>query len=225
MVLYLVLIVVFGLLVLIALGLGIYALIRKKKKALITAAVLFVTGCAGCVYASYQYAAGVIAYVKSDVFQDDTRKGAALLGETVGSAASGASEGLSATLDDEAIARLGGKSSVIIGKSIKTMASGLDSTIGNKNIFTDSSLLNSGIEPGRAEEDYNEKSNDLGIYLDYNKDFKGTLRLTNYEQEGRKIDYAEQEINGKAGKGKVTTFSFLHSDLGLTTYYILSKAE
>gem|GEM_PF-3178281 len=102
-----------------------------------------------------------------------------MVGQTIGSLSSGVSNGLATTLDGNAITALATKSSVIIGKSVKTMASTFDSTLGNKNIFLDNSPTNSGMEIGRAEEAYNTKTNDLGIFIDYKKDFKGRLRLTN----------------------------------------------
>ena len=147
------------------------------------------------------------------------------MGQTVGSVSSGLSKGLSTTLDDEAISNLAKKSATILGKSIKTIASSLDTTIGNKNIFIDQNLADADFELGRADEQYNSKTNDLGIFIEYKKDFKGKLKLTNYDQTGKKIDIAEKEINAKAGQEKVEVFSFSHSELGLTTYYIISKAD
>lgn len=192
---------------------------------LIAAAILFVVGVIGCVFSAINYSKKVYNYVKSDKFQDDARKGSELAGKTVGSVSSGLSKGLSTTLDDDAISNLAKKSATILGKSIKTMASAFDTTIGNKNIFIDQNLADAGFELGRADEQYNSKSNDLGIFIDYKKGFKGKLKLTNYDQTGKKIDVAEKEIDVKAGQEKVEVFSFLHSDLGLTTYYIISKAE
>jgi hypothetical protein len=154
-----------------------------------------------------------------------TKKGSEIVGQTVGSVSSGLSKGLSTTLDDEAISNLAKKSAAILGKSIKTMASGFDSTIGNKSIFMDQNLTDAGLELGRADEQYKSKTNDLGIFIDYKKDFKGKLKLTNYDQTAKKIDIAEKEINVQAGQGRVEVFSFSHSDLGLTTYYIISRAE
>ena len=105
------------------------------------------------------------------------------------------------------------------------MASSLDSTVGNKNIFVDHSLSDAGFELGRAEELYNSKTNDLGIFIAFKKDFKGKLKTTNYDQTGKKIDVAGKAINAKAGEGKVEVFSFEHSYLGITTYYIISRAD
>jgi len=225
MLLYLLLIIIFGLIILTAIGTLIFGLIKKRKNALITAAILFAIGTIGCVFSAWTYTKKVVAYVKSKEFQDDTKKGSALVGQTMGSVSSGVSQGLTATLDDKAITNLAKKSATILGTSIKTMASGLDSTLGNKNIFVDSSLENSGLGLGRADEKYNSKTNDLAIFIDYNKDFKGKLSVTNYDQTGKKIDVAEKQINSRAGQGKVEVFSFLHSGLGLTTYYIISKAD
>jgi len=225
MLIYLLLIIIFGLIILTAIGTFIFGLIRKRKNALIIAAILFTIGTIGCVFSAWTYTKKVVAYVKSNEFQDDARKGSALVGQTIGSVSSGVSEGLTATLDDNAITNLAKKSATILGTSVKTMASGLDSTLGNKNIFVDSSLVNSGLELGRADEKYNSKTNDLAIFIDYHKDLKGKLRVTNYDQTGKKIDIAEKQINSKAGQGKVEVFSFPYSDLGLTTYYIISKVD
>lgn len=225
MILYLLLIVVFGLVILISIGTLIFGLIKKRKNFLITAAVLFAVGVIGCVFSGLTYSKKVYDYVKSKEFQEDANKGSELVGQTVGSVSSGLSKGLSTTLDDEAISNLAKKSATILGKSIKTIASSLDTTIGNKNIFIDQNLADADFELGRADEQYNSKTNDLGIFIEYKKDFKGKLKLTNYDQTGKKIDIAEKEINAKAGQEKIEVFSFSHSELGLTTYYIISKAD
>lgn len=225
MILYILLIVAFGLVILVSIGTLIFGLIKKRKNILITAAILFVVGVIGCVFSGLTYSKKVYDYVKSKEFQDDAKKGSEIVGQTVGSVSSGLSKGLSTTLDDEAISNLAKKSATILGKSIKTMASSLDSTIGNKNIFIDQNLADAGFELGRADEQYKSKTNDLGIFINYKKDFKGKLKLTNFDQTGKKIDVAEKEINAKAGQEQVEVFSFSHSDLGVTTYYIISKAE
>ena len=225
MLLYLLLIVAFGLLILLSIGLGIYGLVKKRKQALIVAIVLFFVGSLVCVFSVFMYSKKTIEYVKSKEFQDDAKKGSELIGQTIGSTTSGISNGLSKTLDDEAIKNLAAKSATIIGKVTKTIASGLDSTIGNKNIYLDKTLEKSGIELGRADERYNSKTNDLGIFIDYQKDFKGKLRVTNYDQNGKKIEAVDKVINAKQGDGKVEVFPFSHSDLGLTTYYVISKSE
>lgn len=215
----------FGLVILISIGILIFGLIKKRKIILISGAILFAIGVIGCVYSGLTYSKKVYGYVKSEKFQKDVKKSSELVGQTVGSVSSGLSRGLSTTLDDEAISNLAKKSATILGKSIKTLASSFDTTIGNKNIFIDQNLADAGFELGRADEKYNSKTNDLGIFIEYNKDFKGKLKLTNYDQTGKKIDLAEKEIDVKAGQERVEEFSFLHSDLGLTTYYIISKVE
>lgn len=225
MITYLLLIVAFGLTALVSIGVLIFGLIKKRINILITAAILFIIGVIGCVYSGLEYSKRLYNYVTSNEFQQDTKKGSEIVGQTVGSVSSGLSKGLSTTLDDEAISNLAKKSATVLGKSIKTMASGFDSTIGNKNIFMDQNLTDAGLELGRADEQYQSKTNDLGIFIDYKKNFKGKLKLINYDQTGKKIDIAEKGINVKAGQGRVEVFSFSHSDLGLTTYYIISRAE
>jgi hypothetical protein len=225
MLLYLLLIILFGLLILTSLGALIFGLLKKRKNVVVTGAILFMIGTVGCIYSALTYTKKVYDYVRSQEFQKDTEKASELAGQTVGSVSSGISKGLSTTLDDEAVSALARKSATILGKSIKTIASALDSTVGNRSIFLDQNLANAGFELGRAEELYNSKTNDLGIYIDHKKDFKGKLRIINYDQTGKKIDVAEKAINAKAGQGKVEVFSFSHSDLGVTTYYIISKVE
>ena len=225
MVLYLLLLFSFGIVIAVAMGTLIFGIISQRKNLLVRAAILLVVGFSGFIFSAFSYTKKTVNYVRSDQFQHDTEKGSELVGQTDGSVSSGLSKGLSKTLDDEAIADLAKKSATIIGKSIKTMASALDSTIGHKNIFIDKNLDGAGFEMGRADEDFHSKTNDLGIFIEFKKDFKGKLKLTNYDQAGKKIDIAETEIDAKAGQGKVEVFSFLHSALGITTYYILSKAE
>lgn len=225
MIFYLLLIIAFGLLILLSVGTLILGLIRKRRKLLVTSAILFIIGTIGCVFSALVYTKKAIEYVRSKEFQNDAKKGAELIGETIGSTTSGISNGLATTLDDEAIKNLAGKSASILGKVTKTVASNLDSTIGNKNIYLDKTLEDSGLELGRADEKYNAKTNVLGINIGYKKDFQGELRITNYDQNGRVIEVVDKNINSKAGQNKVEVFSFLHSDLGMTTYYILSKTS
>ncbi len=225
MILYLLLIIVFGLIILVSVGLVIFGLIKKRKNILVTSAILFTVGIIGCAFSALTYTKKTLEYVKSKEFQDDTKKGAEIIGQTVGSTTSGISNGLSKTLDEAAIKNLASKSAIILSKVTKTIASNLDSTLGHKNIFLDKTLENSGIELGRADERYNSKTNNLGVFIEFKNDFKGILRITNFDQTGQKIEVVDKTINAKAGQNKVEVFGFLHSDLGLTTYYIISKPE
>ena len=222
---YLLLIIAFGFIILLSIAIFIFGILKKRKDIWIPAVILFVAGTVACAYSVLGYSKKVYEYVASNEFQENVKKSSEMVGKTVGSVSSGLSQGLSTTLDDEAISNLAKKSTTILGKSIKTMASGFDSTIGNKNIFIDQNLSDAGFELGRADEQFRSKTSDLGIFITYKKDFKGKLKLTNYDQAGRKIDVAEKEINAKAGQEKVEVFSFSHSDLGVTTYYIISKVE
>lgn len=225
MILFFFLTVFLALFILVCIGILIFGVVKKRKNIWITAAAFLVVAAIGCICTSIIYSKKVYAYVKSNEFQQDVKKGAELGGQTAGSAASGISKGLSSTIDDEAINNLAKKSASILATSIKTIASTVDSVIGNKNIFIDRSLADEGFELGRASERYGSTANDLGIFIEYKKDFKGKLKLANYDQAGKKIDIAENEIIAKAGQEKVEVFSFKHSDLGLTTYYILSKVD
>ena len=222
---YVILILVFGMLVLIAIGSILFGLIKKRKSFWITGVILFVVGVTGVIISGLAYAKGLVDYVASKEFQADARKGSTLLGQTVGSVSSGLSKGISSTLDDTAIADLAKKSANILRKSMKTIASGLDSTIGNKQLFIDQPLADAGIELGRAVEQYHSNTSELGIFISYQKDFKGKLKLINYDQNGKKVDIALREVNVKSGTERVEEFVFSRPYAGLTTYYILSKAD
>jgi hypothetical protein len=223
MLLYFTLLVISGLVTLVGVVSIIYGLIKKRINFRSTGLFVFMIGLFGCFIFGYQYAKNTIDYVKSNDFQEDAKSSAQFVGETVGTVTSGLSKGLSKTLDDEAISKLAQKSGAILGKSIKTIASALDSTIGSKSIFIDKTLERDGLTFGRAEEKFNAESNDLGIFVASETDFKGRLKITNYDQTGKKIDVAEKEVNIRAGKGNVEVFSFTNADFGMTTYFIITK--
>ncbi len=188
MITYLFLIVFFGLLGLIGIGLLVFGLIKKRKILLVFCAILFAIGISGGIFSGFMYAKKVVQYVKSDDFQDDARRGSEMVGETIGSATSGLSNGFSKTLDDKSVMNLASKSATIVGKVTKTIASNLDSTLGSKNVYLDKSIENSGLEFGRADEKYNAQTNDLGIFVEYKKDFNKAIRITNYDQTGKKMN-------------------------------------
>ncbi len=223
MIFYLLLVIGSGFIILASIVTLIIGFIKKNRKTLITAGILFLIGTGGSIISTITYTKKVVEYVGSAEFQRDAKDGATLIGQTLGSAGSGLSNGVSSTLDEEAVNALASKSAIIFGKVTKTVASNFDSTLGSTNIYMDQTLKNSGMVPGRADEKYNAKTNDLEIFIDYKKDFTGKLRVTNYDQQGLKIEVVEKTVKAKAGQGKVEVFNFEHSGFGLTTYFIISK--
>jgi hypothetical protein len=223
MLLYFTLIIISGLVTLSGIFSVIYGFIKKTTNIKSIGFFLLIAGLFGCFFFGYKYAKTTLEYVKSSEFQEDAKKGAQLVGETMGTVTSGVSKGLSNTLDDEAISKLAQKSGAILGKSIKTIASGLDSTLVSKSVFMDKTLESEGLNFGRAEEKLNAGSNDLEIFVESATDFAGRLKITNYDQTGKIIDVSEKDVNLKAGKGKVEVFSFANADFSLTTYFIISK--
>jgi len=224
MLIYLTLLIISGIITMTGIVSIIIGLIKKHTKFRSIGLFAFMVGLFGCFIFGYKYAKATLEYVQSGEFQEDAKKTSQFVGETAGSIASGISQGLASGLDDSAISNLAKKSGVIIGNSIKTLASGLDSTIGDKNIFIDKTLETEGLSFGRAEEQFNSQSNDLGIYMESKSDFNGRIRITNYDQTGKIIDTSEKMVNLKAGKGNVEIFSFKNSNFGITTYFIISKA-
>jgi hypothetical protein len=116
MLLYILLLIIFGLLILTSIGILIYGLIKKRKNVTIIAVIIFVIGTVGGAFSAFAYAKQVVNYVRSNEFQNDTKKGSELVGQTIGSVSSGVSSGLATTLDDEAITKLARKSATILGK-------------------------------------------------------------------------------------------------------------
>lgn len=203
----------------------VYGVLKKRDKFWKIGAIVFALAVIGAFYFGYQYTRLAIDYVRSKDFQSDVQKGSELVGETIGSITSGASEGLASTLEDSSIAKLAGQSGLILGKSIKTIAAGLDSTLGEKNVFIDSLLEAEGLQIGRAEEEFKDGKSVLSFYIESTKDFKSKVAVTNYDRAGKIIERSEKQVILQSGKGQVEKFTFNNSDFGLTTYFIVSKVK
>jgi hypothetical protein len=219
---YLLAIIICGIIAVACVVLAIVSIIKKKMSLFTSSVIVFVIAAIVGVFSIFQYTVKAINYLKGDGVQASISSGAEIAGKTAGSIISGGAKGLNTTLDDNAIAALAGKSATIMGKAIKASASGLDSTF-KTSIFLDTSLANIGFDLGRAEELYDTKSQFMGIFITFTKNFNGKLKLTMYDQEGKKMTIAKTEVNEKAGAEKVIRFDFpvLHSEL--TRYYILYK--
>jgi hypothetical protein len=214
-------IVLFGLLILSSIVVLIVGIARKKRAVQIAAVVLFFIGVSGCAFSVFAYTRKVVQYVKSPAFQQDAKKGTELIGETLGSAVSGASDGINKGLDEESIRKLAGKSANILGKSTKTFAAGLDSTLWSRSLFQDESMKDSGLEPGSSTED----APALTINLNFKQNFNGRLFVTKYDLNGKIIERVETDVKGKKGDNKVIRFAFNHSSSRLNSYYIIGRKQ
>lgn len=223
MILYLLLIVFAGLMTLIAIGLTIGGLVKKKQKLWIGSLVGFVFFALLTVFSAYTYIKASINYMGTDEFQAETKKKAENLGKTWGNTVSGTAQGLEATLDDEAIAKLANKGAKIVGKGVKAVATGLDETTGKTTVFSDESVDKTGITIGRAEQITDSTKYSFGLFLEFKNDFDGKLILTSYDSKGLKQDNSELTIKQKAGKAKVYVFQFDYFQPGLSGYCILTK--
>ncbi|MFN8277431.1 MAG: hypothetical protein U0T84_08115 [Chitinophagales bacterium] len=223
MLLYLLLVIFVGLMTLIALGLTIGGLIKNNKKLWISALVAFVVFSMLSVVSVYTYVKESINYMGSEEFQAETKKKAENLGKTWGNTVSGTAQGLEATLDDDAIAKLANKGAKIVGKGVKAAATGLDETAGKTTVFTDESIDKAGITVGRAEEITDSAKISFGLFLEFKKEFDGKLTLTAFDSKGLKQDNASLAINQQAGKAKVYVFQFDYFKPGLSGYCVLKK--
>jgi hypothetical protein len=219
------LVVLFGLLILFSIVLLIYGGIRRRKRVLIYSSVMLIFSVAGCLFFAINSARLLVKYVKSDEFQEDTKKTTGWVGETVGSASSGFAEGLSGTLEDSAITTLAGKSASIMAQVLKVTASSLDSTIGSPNVYFDKNLEGTGINFGRADIRTDGVQRLLVIYASFEKKFEGVLRLTNYDQKGKVIEAVNLPVAGNVNEEEILKFDFPVSQFGLTTYFILSRVD
>lgn len=223
MLLYLLLVVFVGLMTLIALGLTIGGLIKNNKKLWISALVAFVVFSILTVVSVYTYVKESINYMGSEEFQAETKKKAENLGKTWGNTVSGTAQGLEATLDDDAIAKLANKGAKIVGKGVKAAATGLDETAGKTTVFADESIDKEGVTVGRAEQITDSAKNSFGLFLEFKKDFDGKLTLTAFDSKGLKQDNASLAIKQKAGQAKVYVFQFDYFKPGLSGYCVLKK--
>ncbi len=71
MTLYLLLIIFFGLIILLAVGALIFGIVKNQKHISISSAILLVIGTIGCVYSGIAYSTKVYQYVRGNEFQED----------------------------------------------------------------------------------------------------------------------------------------------------------
>lgn len=220
MIIYILFVVFSILMTLIALGFVIGGLIKKKHKIWLSALAGFVVFIMLSVVSIFVYFKETIEYMGSVEFQSETKKKAENLGKTWGNTVSGTTQGLEATLDDDAIARLAYKGSKIVGKGIKAVTNGIDETLVKTTIFADESIEQAGIDIGRAEKIVGSKYS-FGLFLEFKNAFNGKLVLTAYDSEGKKQDQSELITKVNAGDAGIYTFKFENFSSGLNGYCVL----
>ncbi len=234
MIFYLLAIVFFGLLTIVAFGLTIGGLVKKSRKLWVSSLCGFLFFTLLTVFLAFSYVKKSVDYIGSEEFQNETKKKAENLGKTWGNTVSGTAQGLEETLDEGALEKLAGKGSRIIGKGIKAAAIGLDETVGKTIVFTDESIDKAGITVGRADQilesnvGRSDSANDpskysFGLFLEFKNDFDGKLILTAFDSRGAKIDIAKVSIKETAGKEKVYVFKFDYFKPSVSNYCVLSR--
>jgi hypothetical protein len=223
MILYILLIVFSILVALIALGLTIGGLVKKKRNLWIGSLATFVVFSLVTVFAIYTYVKETVNYMGSDAFQAETKKKAENMGKTWGNTVSGVSKGLNETLDDEAIAGLAKKSGTILGKGVQAFSTGLDETVGTTKVFADSLVNTMGIDIGRAELLLDAAKYSVGLYIASKNNVDSKFVLTAYDSKGVPQDNATLAIKQQAGKAQVHVFTFAYLKPGPSGYCILTK--
>ena len=209
----------------IALGLTIGGLIKKKRKLWIGSLSAFVLLTMFSVFTITTYISKSIDYMASDEFQEETKKAASNWGKNIGNTVTGAAEGLESTLDEDIIAKFAKKSGVILGSSVEAITSGVGETLGKQTVYADKKIEKDGIVIGRTELLLDSVKYSYGVFLEFKKDYKGKLRLTAFDTEGKKIDNAEVEIDQKSGQDKVFVFEFDYLNPAQSEYSILSSVK
>ncbi|HTH55497.1 MAG TPA: hypothetical protein VL728_05585 [Cyclobacteriaceae bacterium] len=213
-----------GLMSLIAMALTTVGLMRRKRRFWKGSFVAFVCFVLFNVFSVYSYLNNSNDHRGFDGFQGKRKTKDA--GRILGNAASGATRDVQATLDDEAIIQLAKKGAKIVGNGMKAMTTVFGGPVGKTLMFTDESVAQAGIVIGRAERiAKTDTTSVFGLFLEFKKDFKGTLTLTAYDSNGLKRDTSEIALTGKAGKEEIQVFAFNYFHPHLSGYCVLSGAE
>lgn len=221
MILYLMFVVFAILMTIIALGLTIGGLIKKKRILWIVSLSLSVIFIMLTVFSITLYIKETVNYMGSEEFQAETIKKAENLGKTWGNTVSGTAKGLDESIDDEVLLKLANKGARVLGGGVEAISAGFDETTGKTTIFPDDSLQYVGISIGRAEKLKDSLSHSYGLFIEFNKDYKGELVLTAYDNEGLKMDASRMSIDESSGQEKIFVFQFEYFKPGLSGYCIL----
>ncbi|MCG8696630.1 MAG: hypothetical protein MI922_01140 [Bacteroidales bacterium] len=225
MILKVLLIVFTGILALVALGVTIGGLVKKKKGLWIGSLIGFVVCCMCFAWTVAWTVKSSVEYIATDEFQEKTKKSAEAMGKAWGNTVSSTAKGLEETLDEEALLKLAGTTTRIVGKGVKVVAKNIDETFGSVTVFTDESIDNSGIQLGRAQRIKDSANYSFGLYLEFAKDFDGELQLTAFDTDGNKRDRTTMQLTANAGDNKVQVFTFEYFKPGMNGYCILSEVE
>ena len=153
------------------------------------------------------------------------QKAASNWGKNIGNTVSGAAEGLESTLDEDIIAKFAKKSGIILGSIVEAISSGVEETLGKQKVYADKKIEKNGITIGRAEMLVDSVKYSYGVFLEFKKDYKGKLKLTAFDVDGKKIDKAVVDIDQKSGQDRVFVFEFEYLKPAQSEYSILSGVE
>lgn len=213
MILFLILIAVFGLTILGCAPIAILGLVRKNKKMMYSGVIGFFIGLVGISALTIIYSESAYNYVNGVADTANLKSENNFL-----------SKGLSETIHDERVAGLSGMAKDIFGRSIKAVVNTGDSVLGDRNIFLDESIDNAGIKPEKAGENIGT-FNSLSVDMTFDKDFTGRLVLAGYNQEGSKRCETVVPLQKNAGESSIVKFKIKDSQTDLKVYYVLSAEK
>jgi len=199
-----------------------YVFLTKQQQKKMLALGLFLASGAIAAFCVVSMGRSTVAHILNGGVERDIKKGGELAGRAIGSAASGVSEGLSKSLDDEAIAKLANKTAVIATKSVRAMARGIDSTSKHTTVFMTKETEEAGIALLGAREGVDTAKDNVGVFLKFDHAVKGKLVLNVYDSNGDRKDVSEVVVDERAGAERKAVFFFKNNPPLFTGYCILS---
>jgi len=199
---------------LIASGFLIGGLAKKNKNMWISSLVVMVFS---ILIPSFLIVKGVkdtVTYVQSDQFAIDARATAKISSSTISGSVKGFEEGL----NEEDFAAAANKGAKITGRITESAAGGFDATLGTATVTTTPQAEALGIEIGRSQLG---KNKDVQIFTSFNQAFKGILKLSAYDSEGKKMDVVKVEVDEPAESDKSIIFKFENNSPGLSGKCVL----
>lgn len=212
MVLFLILMSLFGLTMLFSAGLAVFGVVKKKKKMVITGGICFLAGLAGIGIISVIYTRDAYAYFQGESVAAQNQPG---------SEAVSLSKGLSESIGNDDVSGLSAKANSLRGKSIQAVNNSGNAELDDKDIFLNELLTHEDVRITRAEIQHKDDIYSVSITILFEKKFSGKLKLSNYNREGRLIESAEKITESGPGTSKDVEFEFRSSDFIQTKNFIL----
>jgi hypothetical protein len=167
------------------------------------------------------YISNEIEYWGSEEHRKESFNKAKNIGKSLGGQVTGVAQGIIESVDEDAIIELARKSAKIVGKGITAIGEGFNGFEEELKILTDESVSEMGLIIGYAQKLKKDNTYSLGIFIEYEQNFKGSLVLTTFDIEGKSLNKSIFEVNRAKGEEKLEIFQFKILEPIKTGYCIL----